>query len=274
MNSFSSLMIDADGIIEMIVAALPRIIGALLVVIIGFIIINLIVRSFSKSLTKRKVEPTAKIFLANILRVILRVAVLISAISILGVEMASFVAILAAMAFAVGLALQGSLSNFAGGVLIILFRLFKVGDFIEAQGQMGTVEKIEIFHTTLKTPQNQIIIVPNGGLANGVIKNFSALPTRRGDLTFGISYDNDFEKAKKIISDVISKDKRILKDPKPFVRVGELNSSSVDITVRVWAESGDFWDVMFDTREAVKKAFDKKKISIPYPQMDVHLKKK
>ncbi len=266
-------MIEVENVIDMILAGLPRIIGAILVVVVGFIIINIIIRNFSKSLAKRRVEPTARIFLGNILKVILRVAVLISAIGILGVEMASFVAVLAAMAFAVGLALQGSLSNFAGGVLIILFRLFKVGDFIEAQGQMGTVEKIEIFHTTLKTPQNQLIVIPNGGLANGVIKNFSALNTRRADMTFGISYDNDFEKAKKIILDVISKDKRILKDPKPFVRVGELNDSSVDITVRVWANNSDFWDVMFDMREAVKVAFDKNRISIPYPQMDVHMKR-
>lgn len=267
-------MVDVESFIELALNSIPQIIGALAVLVFGWMIIKFIVRGFRKTMTKRNIEDTAKIFLSNLLGIILKIAVVISAVSILGVEMASFVAILAAMAFAVGLALQGSLSNFAGGVLIILFRLFKKGDFIEAQGQMGTVEKIEVFHTTLKTPQNQVIIIPNGGLANNTIKNFSVNPTRRADWSFGIGYESDVEKAKKIILDILKKDKRVLKDPEPFAKIGELADSSVNITTRAWVNSGDFWPVMFDTTEAVKKAFDKQKISIPYPQMDVHLKNK
>lgn len=264
---------DFEYIMELLLGSLPKLIGAIAILVFGFIIVKLLVRGFNKSLDKRNVDTTAKVFLGNILSKLLKVAVIITAIGVLGVEMTTFVAILAAMAFAVGLALQGSLSNFAGGVLIILFRLFKVGDFVEAQGQSGTVEKIDIFHTTLKTPQNQIIVVPNGALANGTIKNFSVLPTRRADFVFGISYSDDFDKAKSIIMKEIEKDKRVLRDPIPFVRVGELGSSSVDITVRVWVKKEEFWPVSFDLRENVKKAFDKNKISIPYPQMDVHLKK-
>ena len=267
-------MIDLDTIIETAISAAPKLFGAIIIIILGWLFAKFLLRSLDKSMQNRKVEATARIFLTNILDKVLKIAIIISAVSFLGVEMASFVAILAAMTFAVGLALQGSLSNFAGGVLIILFRLYKKGDFIEAQSQMGTVEKIEIFHTTLKTPQNQIIIVPNGPLANGTIKNFSVMPTRRADWSFGISYDNDFEKAKKIITKVLEKDKRVLKEPKPFVKVGELGDSSVNITTRAWVNKEDFWGVMFDTTETVKKEFDKQKISIPYPQMDVHMKKK
>ncbi|MFT4311037.1 MAG: mechanosensitive ion channel family protein [Candidatus Woesearchaeota archaeon] len=266
-------MIDTEVAIQTMISGAPRLIGAILVIVVGWILAKFLIRALDKNMQGRKIEATARIFLVNILDKVLKIAILISAVSFLGVEMASFVAILAAMAFAVGLALQGSLSNFAGGVLIILFRLYKKGDFIEAQGQMGTVEKIEIFHTTLKTPQNQVIIVPNGPLANGTIKNFSVMPTRRADWSFGISYEDDFEKAKKIILKILEKDKRVLKDPEPFVKVGELGDSSVNITTRAWVKSADFWGVMFDTTEAVKKEFDKQKISIPYPQMDVHMKK-
>ncbi len=267
-------MYDLDSIIQMVMAGLPKIIGAIAVLVIGWIAANLIARMFNSSMKKRKVDPIAKTFLTSLIRNLLKIAVVISAVSILGVEMASFVAILAALGFAVGLALQGSLSNFAGGVLIILFRLFKKGDFVEAQGHMGSVEKIEIFHTTLKTPQNQIIIIPNGPLANSSIKNFSVMPTRRADFSFGIGYEDDFEKAKKIILDIFSKDKRVLKDPAATARVGELADSSVNITARAWVKQEDFWPVMFDTTEKVKQAFDKKGISIPYPQRDVHLYKK
>ena len=176
-----------------------------------------------------------------------------------------------AMAFAVGLAFQGSLSNFSGGVLIILLKPFKSGDFIDAQGHMGTVDSIQIFHTILKTVDNKKIIIPNGPLSNGNIVNFSAQETRRVDWVFGISYGDDFEKAKKLIIDILAKDSRVLKDPAPFARVGELANSSVNITTRAWVSLAEYWDVYFDVIENVKKSFDSNEINIPYPQTDVHI---
>jgi len=200
------------------------------------------------------------------------VALIISIAGMVGIEMTSFVAILGAAGLAVGLAMQGTLQNFAGGVMILLFKPYKVGDFIDAAGHMGTVKEIQIFNTILNTPDNKIIIIPNGTLANSSMTNFSTMETRRVDFSFGIGYGDDFEKAKAIIQDIISKDERIHKDPKPFARVGELADSSVNITTRVWVNA-DYWDVHFDMIENVKKRFDAEGISIPYPQMDVHLDK-
>ena len=188
----------------------------------------------------------------------------------IGIEMTSFVAILGAAGLAVGLALQGTLQNFAGGVMLLLFKPFKVGDVLSAQGFTGSVKEIQIFNTIMATPDNRIIIIPNGGLANSAMTNFSTMDTRRVDFSFGIGYDDDFEKAKSLIRSLIDADSRILKDPEPFVRVGELADSSVNITTRVWVNAADYWAVHFDLIENVKKTFDKEKVSFPYPQMDVH----
>jgi len=207
-------------------------------------------------------------FIRSIAGIALKIMLWITVISMLGVKMTSFIAVLGAAGLAVGLALQGSLANFAGGVLIMLFRPFKVGDFISAQGHMGTVHSIQIFNTILKTVDNRTIIIPNGNLANSDLVNFSTEPTRRVDFSFGISYEDDFQKAKAIINQLIEKDERIFT---PFVRVGELADSSVNITVRVWANAADYWGIHFDLIENVKSEFDKQKISIPFPQSDVHL---
>lgn len=192
----------------------------------------------------------------------------------LGVATTSFIAVLAAAGFVVGLALQGSLSNFAGGVLILVTKPFRVSDFIEAQGVMGTVNKIEILMTTLKTPDNKTIIIPNGSLSNSSITNFSTEKTRRVDMVFGISYSDNIDKAQKIIENLIKKDKRVLKDPNYQIVVSKLNDSSVDITVRAWTMSSDYWSFFFDMQKLVKEEFDKNKISIPFPQRDVHLYQK
>jgi len=189
-----------------------------------------------------------------------------------GIEMTSFVAVMAAAEFAVGMALQGGLSNFAGGVLILIFKPFKIGDFIDVQGKMGKVKEIQIFHTTITSTDNKTIIMANGALANDTITNYSTEKQRRVDMVFGIAYEDDFEKAKKIITEIIQKDKRILKEPEAFVRVMELGDSSVNITTRVWCESADYWAIYADMQEKVKTAFDKEGISIPYPQMDIHQK--
>lgn len=224
-----------------------------------------------RSMTKKDVEPSLRQFLKSLLSMLLKVLLFIAVISMLGIEMTSFVAILAAAGFAVGMALSGTLQNFAGGVMIILFKPFKVGDFIEAQGYTGTVKEIQIFNTILKTPDNKTIIIPNGGLSTGSLTNFSTEPQRRVDFTFGIGYEDDIDKARNIIMGLIAKDERILKDPAPFVAVSELADSSVNFVVRVWANAADYWGIYFDMTENVKKAFDKEGISIPYPQTDVHV---
>ena len=191
----------------------------------------------------------------------------------LGIQMTSFIAILGAAGLAVGLALQGSLANFAGGVLILLFKPFKVGDFIDAVGFSGTVKEIQVFSTKMTTPDNKTIIIPNGNLANSSMTNYSTQTQRRVDFVFGIGYNDDIKKAKSVINELIYKDERILKDPEPLVVVSELGDSSVNLTVRVWSKSADYWGIFFDMQESVKLKFDEQGISIPYPQQDVHLYK-
>ena len=248
-----------------------KIVYALVVLIIGFWIIKLIMNAVVKTMEKKNVEASVRAFLKSLLSMLLKILVVIAAISMLGVEMTSFVAILAAAGFAIGMALSGTLQNFAGGVMLIIFKPFKVGDFIDAQGFTGTVKEIQIFNTILKTPDNKTIIIPNGGLSTAAMTNFSTEPQRRVDLTFGIGYDDDIDKARSIIEGLIAKDERILKDPAPFVAVSELADSSVNFVVRVWANAADYWGIFFDMTEKVKKAFDKEGISIPYPQTDVHV---
>ncbi len=248
-----------------------KLIYAVVTLVIGLWIIGMITRGFSKTLEKREVDPSLIPFLRSVINIMLKVALVVTVATMMGIEMTSFVAILGAAGLAVGLALQGTLQNFAGGVMILLFKPYKVGDVITAGGHTGGVKEIQIFNTILTTPDNKIIILPNGSLANSSMVNFSTMPTRRVDFSFGIGYNDDFEKAKSILHDIIAADSRIHKDPEPFVRVGELADSSVNITVRVWADSADYWGIHFDMIEAVKKRFDAEGISIPYPQMDVHV---
>ncbi|KQC09409.1 MAG: mechanosensitive ion channel protein MscS [Candidatus Cloacimonas sp. SDB] len=257
--------------LEMVIFYGPKLIVAVLTLVIGLWIINVLLKVMFKRLSKSGQDITLINFIKSIAGIALKIMLWITVISMLGVKMTSFIAVLGAAGLAVGLALQGSLANFAGGVLIMLFRPFKVGDFISAQGHMGTVNSIQIFNTILKTVDNKTIIIPNGNLANSDMINFSTESTRRVDLSFGISYEDDFQKAKKIINELIEKDERIFKDPPPFVRVGELADSSVNITVRIWANAADYWGIHFDLIENVKSEFDKQKISIPFPQSDVHL---
>ncbi|EGG98166.1 Small-conductance mechanosensitive channel [gamma proteobacterium IMCC2047] len=202
---------------------------------------------------------------------ILKALLLVSVASMVGIETTSFIAVLGAAGLAIGLALQGSLSNFAGGVLLLLFKPYKVGDVIETQGHIGTVNSIQIFTTVLKTPGNKTIIIPNGPVANGSIVNYSTEPTRRCDMVFGIGYDDDIDKAKAILRELIEADSRVLKDPAYALLLSELADSSVNFTLRLWVNAADYWGLYFDMQEAVKKAFDAQGISIPYPQQDVHM---
>ncbi len=229
-------------------------------------------RSVTKRLMdKRNVDPTITGFVGNLTYMALLVFVIIAALGQLGIQTTSFIAILGAAGLAVGLALQGSLSNFAAGFLMIIFKPFKVGDYIEAGGTAGTVETIQIFTTTLKTPDNKTVIVPNSGVTGGNIVNWTMKGTRRADMVFGIGYDDDIDKAKQIIADVLGKDDRILKDPPMLIAVSELADSSVNFVVRPWVAIENYWGVYFDAMENIKKAFDAAGVSIPYPQQDVHM---
>lgn len=248
-----------------------KIIAAVVIFIVGRWVAKLLRNVVRKTLTKRDVDPTLVAFTANFTFVLLMTFVILAAIGQLGVQTTSFIAVIGAAGLAVGLALQGSLANFAAGILMIIFRPFKVGDFVEASGVAGIVEEIQIFTTVLKTPDNKKIIVPNGKITSDIITNYSAEETRRVDLTIGVGYGDDIDKVKRTIEDVLSKDERILKDPAPTIAVSELGDSSVNFAVRPWVKTADYWPVYFDTTESIKKRFDAEDISIPFPQRDVHL---
>lgn len=244
---------------------------AIVVLIIGLWLIKRIVKMVGRGMEKRNVDASLRPFLTSIIKALLTVMLVISVASMVGVEMTSFVAVLGAAGLAVGLALQGSLSNFAGGVLILLLKPFKVGDFIEANGFSGTVREIQIFYTYLTTPSNQEIVIPNGDLSNNAVKNYSFHDTRRIDMTFGIGYEDDMDKAKSILRSIVESDSRIIKDRGIDIFVEALADSSVNFHVRCWAANGDFWDIYNNMNEKVKKAFDKEGVSIPFPQRDVHM---
>ena len=260
-----------DAAMLYIPSVILAVISAIVVLIIGLWVIKLIVKGVAKLMNKKNVDASLQPFLKSLISAILKILLVISVIKMLGVEMTSFIAILAAAGFAIGMALSGTLQNFAGGVMILIFKPFKVGDFIDAQGQMGTVREIQIFNTILKTPDNKTIIQPNGALSTGTMVNFSTEENRRVDFTFGIGYSDDIDKAKATLMKLIEADTRIFKDPAPFVAVSELADSSVNFAVRVWAKGSDYWGIFFDMTELVKKEFDKENISIPYPQTDTHL---
>jgi small conductance mechanosensitive channel len=248
-----------------------RFLFAIIVLFIGLWIVGKITGLFSKSMDNRNLDPSLKGFLRSMVSIILKILVFITVLSMLGVQMTSFIAIVGAAGLAVGLALSGTLQNFAGGVMILLFKPFKVGDFIDAQGYMGTVAEIQIFNTVLNTPDNKVIIIPNGGLATGSMTNFSKKETRRVDWTYGIAYGDNYQKAREVLLGLIAADERILKEPAPFIVLSSLNDSSVDIVVRVWVNAADYWGVFFDMNEKVYETFAKEGLNIPFPQMDVHL---
>jgi len=262
-----------DQAIEMSVLYLPKLILALLTLVIGFWIISKIVNGMTKVLSVRSVEDTLQLFLANLTGVALKAMLIISVASMIGVETTSFIAVIGAAGLAIGLALQGSLSNFAGGVLILLFKPFKIGDVVDAQGYVGVIKEIQIFNTIITTLNNERVIIPNGILSNGPIKNVFAEPTRRVDMTFGISYDDDVRVAKEILRELVLEDTRLLEEESGHeIYVSEHADSSVNLLVRVWCNSADYWPVYFAMHENVKIAFDEKGITIPYPQRDVHMK--
>jgi len=275
MDNFSSENLQqlVNQGLEMSMLYLPKLLLALITLVMGFWIISKVVKGMSKVLALRTVEVTLQRFLANLASVALKAMLIISVASMVGIETTSFVAVLGAAGLAIGLALQGSLSNFAGGVLILLFKPFKIGDVVDAQGYVGVIKEIQIFNTIITTLDNERVIIPNGILSNGPIKNVFAEPTRRVDMTFGIGYDDDVRGAKEVLRQLVLADTRLLEEESGHeIYVSEHADSSVNLLVRVWCNSEDYWPVYFSMHESVKIAFDEKGITIPYPQRDVHMK--
>jgi small conductance mechanosensitive channel len=257
--------IDAEKWIDLILEYGLKIIGALVIWIIGSWVIKIILRGLRKAMEKADYDVSLKKFLMNLLKWILKIVLIIVVLGTVGVETTSFAAILAAAGLAIGLALQGSLGNFAGGVLLMIFKPIKIGDLIEAQGEIGVVKQIEIFTTKLTGLSNKEIIIPNGSLSNGNIVNYTTEGTRRVDLIFGVGYDSDIKKTKEVLMNVLTSHPKILKDPAPSVTVIELADSSINFAVRPWCETADYWSVYFDVTEQTKEALDAAGIDIPYP---------
>ncbi|MBK8486630.1 MAG: mechanosensitive ion channel [Chitinophagales bacterium] len=268
-------MNDINELKTWIIAALveytPKFILAIVTLIVGLWLIRFLVKSIDKIMQARDVDASLRPFLRTLMSALLKVMLIISVISMIGVETTSFIAIIGAAGLAIGLALQGSLANFAGGVLILLLKPFKVDDFIEVNNFSGTVKEIKIFYTTILTPENQVVVIPNAQVSNNSIKNYSVEPTRRLDLAFRIGYNVDIDHAKNILQRVVNADERILKDPAPAILVEELADSSVNLKLRVWAVNENYWDLNFAMIEQVKKEFDKENITNPIPQRNVQV---
>lgn len=268
-------MEDSSTVVDTITAALAawslRVIAALVILVVGLWLAKKLTSIFRSVLTKREVDATLVGFFASLVYGAIVVFVVIAAISKLGVNTTSFAAVIAAAGLAIGLALQGSLSNFAAGVLLILFKPFKAGNFVRIGGELGGVVEVGLLYTELKSPENIKIIMPNSQIMGGPITNFSANDTRRVDMVVGVSYSDDLGKVMDVINDMIAKDERVLADPEPFVGVSELGDSSINFVVRPWTKSADFWQFKCDFQKAIKERFDAEGISIPFPQRDVHL---
>ena len=244
---------------------------AVVIFYVGKWLANLLTRALRKVLQRQEIDVTLERFVCSLVRMVLLVFVIIAAISALGVQTTSFIAVLGAAGLAVGLALQGSLSNFAAGVLIVLFRPYKVGDWVEAAGISGAVVEVQILTTILKTGDNKQVIVPNSQIMSSVITNYSANDTRRVDLVVGVGYDDDLDRVREVLTEVVAAEERIMEEPAVTIAVSELADSSVNFVVRPWVKSSDYWGVYFDLNETIKKRFDQEGISIPFPQQDVHL---
>ena len=272
------LAIEANSQIETALRSLVEhgtqlgftLIKALAVFLVGRLIINLLNKLITKILSKRDIDPSIKTFTSSLVNVSLTILLIISVVGALGVQTTSFAALLASAGVAVGMALSGNLSNFAGGLIILLFKPYKVGDYIEAQGIGGTAQGIHRLHTILRTVDNKDIFIPNGSLSSGVVTNFSKQSTRRVDWTFSVEYGSDHTKVTQVIELVLAQDTRILPDPAPFIALSKLSDSSVDFTVRVWVKSENYWGVFFDINKEIYATFNREGINFPFPQLTVH----
>jgi small conductance mechanosensitive channel len=265
--------ISTDKLIELVQSYGLPLIWAIVVFIVGRIVARIITKVVVKMMNRANIDETLIKFTKTVIYVALMIFVILASLGKLGIETTSFAAILAAAGLAIGLSLQGTLGNFASGFMLILFRPFKVGDFVEAGGVSGVIEEIQIFSTRMRSGDNKEITVPNGQIVGSTITNYSAKETRRVDLVVGVGYNDDLKKVRAVLEDILAKDERILKDPAPTIGVSELADSSVNFVVRPWVKSGDYWPVLFDTQETVKLRFDAEGISIPYPQQDLHIVK-
>jgi small conductance mechanosensitive channel len=268
---------NVEQLVKMAEAGLPVVLEysgkltlALITLLVGWWLVGKLISSIGRLFEMRQVDRALGSFICSLVGIVLKVLLLVSVVSMIGVETTSFIAVIGAAGLAIGLALQGSLANFAGGVLIMLFRPFRAGDWIEAQGVSGSVDSIEIFHTTLKTADNKVVIVPNGSLSNGHITNYSREPTRRVEISVGIDYSSDIKQARDVLLE-IAKDPRVHTDPEPVVIVTGLGDSAVNLSLRVWVDTPDFWPVTFAFTEQTKEGMDKAGIVIPFPQRVVHL---
>lgn len=269
-GDFSKVEILIQQLIDWGVKAGSNIIGALLIFIIGRFIISLIKKAVAKIMDKRKIDAGIQSFVKSLVNILLTILLIIAVVGKLGVETTSFAALLASAGVAVGMALSGNLQNFAGGLIVLLFKPYRVGDYIESQGQSGTVREIQIFHTILVTVDNKVIYIPNGALSSGTVTNYSRESTRRVDFTIGVEYGTDYQKVQQTVQQIIAAEKRILQTPQPFIALSALDASSVNFTVRVWVNAEDYWNVKFDVNRAIYDEFNKAGISFPFPQLTVH----
>lgn len=260
-----------DSLVEQGAALGWTLIKALLVFIVGRFLISMINKLVQRVLLKRNIDPSIKTFVGSLIHIILMILLIVSVVGALGVQTASFAALLASAGVAIGMALSGNLSNFAGGLIILIFKPYKVGDFIEAQNLSGTVREIQIFHTVLTTTDNKVIYIPNGSLSSSAVINYSYQQVRRIDWTFGVEYGTDYAKVKGVLEEILAKDERILQEPAaPFVAMSQLADSSVNYVVRVWVKSADYWDVYFDITRIVYERFNAEGIGFPFPQLTIH----
>ena len=270
-KSLSQLDVVIQKLIDSGLSAGKHIIAAVVIFIVGRFLIKLLNRLVASILQRRHIEQSVQTFLSSLVNIILTILLIITVIGALGVNTTSFAALIASAGVAIGMALSGNLQNFAGGLIILLFKPYRVGDFIDVNGVQGTVSAVQIFHTILLTPDNKVIYLPNGSTSSSTITNYSREEKRRIEWTFGIDYGEDVSRARAAILSVITADARILPDPAPFVAVGGLSDSSVDILVRVWVPTEEYWNVYFDMHQRVYETFNEQKINFPYPQRTVHL---
>lgn len=269
-EGLDKLSIITQQFLDFAIRAGERILIAAVVFIVGRFLISMLNKFVGRLMDKRKIDVSIKTFVKSLVNILLTVLLIISVVGALGVETTSFAALLASAGVAVGMALSGNLQNFAGGLVVLLFKPYKVGDWIESQGVSGTVKEIQIFHTILATADNKVIYVPNGAMSSGVVTNYSHQTTRRVEWIVGIDYGEDFEKVQRILSDILAADKRILNDPAPFIGLHALDASSVNVVTRVWVNSADYWGVYFDINQAIYETFNEKGINFPFPQLTVH----
>lgn len=259
-----------EKLLNFSITAGKHILIAVVIFIVGKLIVNALNRLVSKILDKRNIDTSVKTFLKSLVNILLTIILIISVIGALGINTTSFAALLASAGVAVGMALSGNLQNFAGGLIILLFKPYKVGDVIESQGITGSVSEIQIFHTIITTPDNKVVYIPNGSLSSGVVTNYSGKDTRRVEWTIGVDYGEDYDKVEKVVKEILAAEVRILKTPEPFIVLSALDASSVNVMIRVWVKSSDYWDVYFDINQKIYDVFNKNGINFPFPQLTVH----